>query len=221
MVTINNDYVQYGAGYSAPAGWLNFDASPTLRIQKIPLVGARIARLKNPSPFPTDVIFGDIVRGLPVSEQSVSGLYASHVLEHLSLADCRIALKNSFKILKPGGIFRLIVPSLTERAAKYLRLVEEGNPEASHLFMHETYLGVSKSRQGLKDLILGAIGNADHLWMWDNYSMSAELSNAGFTSIRPAKFGDCEDLMFSRVECFDRFIDGGMVEVAIEARRPQ
>jgi hypothetical protein len=32
-------YVQYGAGNEAVQGWLNFDASPTLRIQKMPLIG--------------------------------------------------------------------------------------------------------------------------------------------------------------------------------------
>ncbi len=32
-------YVQYGCGLSAPAGWNNYDASPTLRLQKLPVVG--------------------------------------------------------------------------------------------------------------------------------------------------------------------------------------
>ena len=38
-------YVQYGAGNQAVEGWLNFDASPTLRIQKIPIIG-RLLRSK-------------------------------------------------------------------------------------------------------------------------------------------------------------------------------
>jgi hypothetical protein len=33
-------YVQYGSGpFSAPEGWKNYDASPTLKIQRIPLIG--------------------------------------------------------------------------------------------------------------------------------------------------------------------------------------
>ena len=37
----NNDlYAQYGAGNEAIAGWLNFDASPRLRLQKLPIIGA-------------------------------------------------------------------------------------------------------------------------------------------------------------------------------------
>ena len=33
-------YVQYGCGLSAPKEWINFDVSPTLRIQKTPILGS-------------------------------------------------------------------------------------------------------------------------------------------------------------------------------------
>ena len=57
-------YVQYGAAYSAPEGWLNFDASPTLRLQKLPVAGKALARLSgNPEPFPDELRYGDVVRG--------------------------------------------------------------------------------------------------------------------------------------------------------------
>ncbi len=60
-------YVQYGAGFSGPDGWVNFDASPTLRIQKIPAIGSVLAKLSgNAEPFPESVRYGDVVKGLPV-----------------------------------------------------------------------------------------------------------------------------------------------------------
>jgi hypothetical protein len=83
-------YVQYGCSFSAPEGWLNFDASPTLRFERIPLLGKLYT--KNESRFSPEVRYGDIVRGLPLEPSSVDGLYASHVLEHLSFEDCRLAL---------------------------------------------------------------------------------------------------------------------------------
>jgi ubiquinone/menaquinone biosynthesis C-methylase UbiE len=58
------------------------------------------------------VRYGDIVKGLPVQGDSGDGLFCSRVLEHLSLVDCSAALHNSFRYLKPGGIFRIIVPDL-------------------------------------------------------------------------------------------------------------
>ena len=36
---MNEVYVQYGCGWNAPRGWRNFDASPNLRIDHLPLIG--------------------------------------------------------------------------------------------------------------------------------------------------------------------------------------
>ena len=67
-------YVQYGCGESSPDGWLNFDASPTLRAQRIPFLGNFVRRDR--INFPKSVKFGDVRRGLPVEDQSCSGVYA-------------------------------------------------------------------------------------------------------------------------------------------------
>ena len=87
-------YVQYGCGLSAPKEWTNFDVSPTLRIQKTPLLGT-ILKSKLNTTFPSNVLYGDIIKGLPIDENSCDGLYCSHTLEHLSLQDFRKALINS------------------------------------------------------------------------------------------------------------------------------
>ena len=42
---------------------------------------------------------GDVVRGLPVADQSCDGVYASHVLEHLSRTDFEAAMRETFRIL--------------------------------------------------------------------------------------------------------------------------
>ena len=97
-------YVQYGCGWTAPETWTNFsDASPTLRWERIPLLGKLYT--KNPRRFPPNVLYGNIVKGLPISDCSCRGVYASHVLEHLTLNEFRVALDNTYKILGNGGIF--------------------------------------------------------------------------------------------------------------------
>jgi len=106
----NSYYVQYGCGWSAPVGFRNFDASPTLRFERLPLLGKLYT--KNNSRFPENVEYGDIVKGLPVPPTSCEAVYCSHVLEHLSLDDFRKALRNTHRILKSGGTFRLVVPDL-------------------------------------------------------------------------------------------------------------
>lgn len=209
-------YVQYGCGLSAPVEWTNFDVSPTLRIQKIPLIGTLLRRQLNTN-FPANVQYGDIIRGLPVGDQSCDGLYCSHTLEHLSLNDLRVALKNSFKILKPGAPFRLVVPDLEQMARGYLQSLEAGQSSASIKFIRNMIFGLEERPRGLKGFISSYMGNANHLWMWDHSSLAEELKNAGFTQIRRCSYNDSPDSMFRLVENESRFLGA----VALECTRSQ
>ena len=211
----NKVYVQYGCGQSAPKEWVNFDVSPTLRIQKTPLIGS-LLRKRLSANFPANVRYGDIIKGLPVAAESCDGLYCSHVLEHLSLADFRASLQNSYKILKKGGVFRCILPDLERPARQYIQALDAGDATASARFIgRNTLLGMEERPRGLKGLIRSYYGNSLHLWMWDHLSLAEELRQAGFVEIRKCSFNDCEDPMFKLVEEKSRF-EGA---VAIECRK--
>lgn len=68
-------YLQYGCGWCAPEGWLNFDASPTLRFERLPLIGRLHTR--NAERFPANVRYGDVVKGLPPADGSCAPAVAS------------------------------------------------------------------------------------------------------------------------------------------------
>jgi ubiquinone/menaquinone biosynthesis C-methylase UbiE len=207
-------YVHYGCGHSAPEEWKNFDVSPTLRIQKIPILGIILKKKLNTT-FPKNVLYGDIARGLPIKDNSCDGLYCSHVLEHLSLQDFRKALINSYIILKKGGIFRCVVPDLETAARIYIKNFDSGNSSASLGFFDNTLLGISERPRSFKDILSLFWGNSRHLWMWDKKSLAEEFRKAGFTQIRECKFNDSEDEMFKFVEDISRFESS----VAIECRK--
>jgi len=195
-------YVQYGCGLSAPAGWQNFDASPTLRLQKIPLLGKLVRKVD----FPANVLYGDIVKGLPgIAANSCDGVYCSHVLEHLSLEDFRTALKNTFTFLKLGGIFRCVLPDMEGCIDTYIRERAAGDPNASLKFINDTMLGQYTRPRSMKEKIIALAGNSHHLWMWDKYSLEKELKDAGFTHIRLCKYGDSKDGNFINAEDESRF----------------
>lgn len=206
-------YLEYGCGWAGPApdGWRSFDASPTLRLERLPLIG-RFVR-KNRRRFPANVEFGDVVKGLPVAEASFDAVYCSHVLEHLALADLRTALKNTFRLLKPGGVFRLVVPDLAFLASRY---VNDPSPDAAHEFMEATNLGSHTRERGAVAFAVAWLGHSRHLWMWDFEAMREELRRAGFTDVRRARVGDAEDAAFREVE------DEGRWEscLGMECRRP-
>jgi predicted SAM-dependent methyltransferase len=196
-------YVQYGSGFCGPAKWRNFDASPTLRFERLPGIGKAYTR--NQQRFPSSVEYGDICKGLPVPAGSCAGVYASHVLEHLSLRDFHKALDETFRILKPGGIFRLIVPDLHQLASKYVAESRGGDPEASMDFMRNSGLGRSTRPRTVREFVRALLGNSEHWWMWDQWSMSRALAEHGFREIRSASFGDSGDATFRLVEDAARF----------------
>lgn len=198
---MKNKYVQYGCGFSAPENWRNFDGSPTLWFERLPILSNLYT--KNSSKFPPNVEYGNIVKGLSIPDNSCRGVYCSHILEHLSLEDCRVAFKNTFKILEAGGIFRLVVPDLEHHVQKYIR---DSSSNAASTFLKETYLGRKERRDyGLKSFLVEWLGNSRHLWMWDFKSIREELENADFDNIRKANYGDCVDPMFIEAENVDRW----------------
>ena len=194
-------FTQFGCGLCAPSRWLNFDASPAMRLQRLPLVGNLVPSGEF-GRYPSNVQYGDIVKGLPIADSSVELLYCSHVLEHITLEELRMALKNCYRHLQIGGIFRLVLPDLEIMAKNYINVIE---PDAAHEFMRLTYLGKETRKRDLISFIKDWLAGNNHLWMYDYNSLSAELQTAGFKNIRRAKFGDSDIELFNDVEDSDRW----------------
>jgi hypothetical protein len=196
-----NEYVQYGCGLRAPDTWRNFDASPTLRLQRLPLIGC-ICKTpffsKRGIPvWPGAVEYGDIVKGLPVERGSCRAIYCSNVLEHLSLSDFRTALGQTYGYLREGGIFRVLVPDLKRLAREYLA---SPDADACSLFMEKSGLGRHRRPRGVEGMLRAWWGNSSHLWMWDFKGIALELGDTGFSHVRPAAYNDSAELRFTDVE---------------------
>jgi len=199
-------YVQYGCGSSTAEGWRNFDSSPTLRLERLGLKRRRV--------FPPNAEYGDIIKGLPVPASSCDGVYCAHVLEHLALDDFRRAVRNSLVVLKPGGIFRLVVPDLEVAVRRY---VEDPSDDACRHFMEDAHLGLKRREKGLRALLAAAFGAQSHLWMWDYKMLRSELQDAGFERVRRAAFEDALDPAFRSVEVEERWFES----LGVECFRPR
>lgn len=62
-------YLNIGCGLDAPPEWLNIDASPTLKLGATPLVGPLIRAVLKAPHWPSNAVYGDIVKGLPLAQQ--------------------------------------------------------------------------------------------------------------------------------------------------------
>ena len=210
---MNQGYVQFGCGVCAPDDWQNFDAGPAFWLQsRMPFFTPLLKKRGFPE-YPKNIKYGDVIKGLPIPPQSAQVVYCSHVLEHMSLDEMRIAIRNVFSYLRPGGTFRLVVPDLEQLIKTYLADSAAG---AASRFMRDSYLGEKNITRGLKAMPTSLFGRSRHLWMWDYKGMAEELEAAGFPSVRRAQFGDSPDPHFQNVESEGRWTDC----LGIECKRP-
>jgi predicted SAM-dependent methyltransferase len=104
-----------GCGSTFDPAWTNVDCSPAHPgIQKV-----------------------DIRHGLPFSPNCFAAVYASHVLEHLTLEHGGEFLAECRRVLRPNGVIRLAVPDLEGIAKLYLESLElarRGGSEWKHRY---------------------------------------------------------------------------------------
>jgi predicted SAM-dependent methyltransferase len=92
-------YLNVGCGHKHHRDWTNIDMS-------------------SDSPF---VLEHDLLRGIPFPENTFDAVYHSQVLEHFEREKAPAFIGDCFRVLKPGGILRLVVPDLENIAREYLK----------------------------------------------------------------------------------------------------
>ncbi|WP_026072953.1 class I SAM-dependent methyltransferase [Nodosilinea nodulosa] len=73
------------------------------------------------------VISYDLSVGIPFDDNSFDVVYHSHLLEHFSKDKAHMLVQECFRVLRPKGIFRVVVPDLESIAHLYLTALEKAN----------------------------------------------------------------------------------------------
>jgi predicted SAM-dependent methyltransferase len=131
----------------------------------------------------------------------------------LTLEEFRIAVRNVFCYLRPGGTFRLVLPDLEQLIKVYMT---DGTPGAASRFMRDSYLGEQALSRGVRALPTALFGRSRHLWMWDYKGIAEQLAAAGYTDIRRAELGDSSDPRFNEVESEGRWTNC----LGVDCKRP-
>ena len=66
----------------------------------------------------------NLLKGIPLEENSVDILYHSHVLEHFSKEDGKKFIQECYRVLKRDGIIRIAVPDFEKIAREYIKNLE-------------------------------------------------------------------------------------------------
>ncbi|WP_345993138.1 methyltransferase domain-containing protein [Sulfurimonas sp. HSL-1716] len=67
----------------------------------------------------------DLHEKLPFEDDSMDVIYSSHVLEHFSKCEAPNFLKECYRVLKPQGIFRVVVPDLEQLMRSYIEFLDK------------------------------------------------------------------------------------------------
>lgn len=113
-LTVPN-YVNIACGNVFVAGWINLDYSPVS----------------------TEVICADLTGRLPLADNSVDLVYSSHFFEHIPTDRTAGFLVECRRILKPGGVLRLVMPDFDDICREYLARREAGEHDKADFLMVE------------------------------------------------------------------------------------
>jgi len=104
-----NNFLHIGCNVIAPESWINIDGSWNAWLSRYPLIKKLLWKLRIISkevykhPWPRNILIWDVNKGLPFPDNSVDGIYASHLLEHLSRSKARFFVGECYRILRQGG----------------------------------------------------------------------------------------------------------------------
>lgn len=197
-------------GTKTESCWNNVDFSPYATLKKHPNIAALLCsigllsqqRTERLSSLDPDIIRWNLAHGVPFAADSFDVVYHSHFLEHLDRDAGIQFLKECHRVLKPGGILRVVVPdlellvrayclSLARISANKVGAELEHNNAIFQLFdqMVRNEASGTKQQKGwrkrLEQLLRGnaAMTGETHRWMYDRYSLHRTLKTVGFEDI--------------------------------------
>jgi len=194
-----------GTKTSNKHGVINVDWSIYLRLKKmlasaVPLFikGERLERYNS---LPDNIMVHNLAKGIPFDSNSVDVVYHSHMLEHLDRDVAKKFLLEVKRVLKPGGIHRIVVPDFEKACRAYILHIStcETNPDESD--NHDSYIatllkqsvrreafGTSQQkpfRRFVENTILGDARQRGetHQWMYDRINLKTMLINLGYKEV--------------------------------------
>ncbi len=218
-----------GCGLTAPDEWLNVDGSWNAWLAQRPRLKRTLTRMRlvpksqMDIPWPTNVTIADVRRKLPFPEGVFDAAYASHLLEHLYRDAAIRFLVEVQRVVRSGGLVRLLVPDLAAIVREYRgeATMEGGlhqDDSARRLCERLLMRAESSPHRGLFRSIYAAKTDFhSHKWMYDGASLARLMTEAGLHDCQIMSYRESKIPHIDVVEMPGRFLNGA--GVAVEGRR--
>lgn len=201
-----------GCGTKTSPEVINMDWSIYLRIKQNGLLMAlaslfiRGHRLQRLQELPANIKVHNLAKGIPYADNSVDAVYHSHFLEHLDRSLVDGFLQEVRRVLKPGGVHRIVVPDMVLLCQSYLEHANHCEKDPSKIPNHEEYIeeiieqmvrresyGSSRQsplRRWIENRLLGDARKRGetHQWMYDRFNLGLLLEKNGYKSVKQCRF---------------------------------
>ncbi|MBI5305987.1 methyltransferase domain-containing protein [Candidatus Wolfebacteria bacterium] len=194
MVKINiKDKLHIGCGLNFQEDWINLDGSWNAWFAKYSYL-RKLLRIFRLAPnldveWSPDIIIHKVLRPLPFPNNSMRVVYTSHLLEHLYLDEARALLRECWRVLKFGGVLRIMVPDLENMASQYVNDIKNKNENVAllaDLFIKSLgFRDTHSPRGGIIYRIYSSLKDFHtHKWMYDKNSLAYYMEQAGFQDVK-------------------------------------
>jgi predicted SAM-dependent methyltransferase len=135
---MKHDKLNFGCGVRFSQNWTNIDLdSRNEHVQRV-----------------------NLLRGFPFADDSFQAVYSSHVLEHFPREQGRFLIREAWRVLRKGGIVRIVVPDLQGSCTEYLRILSlPDGPAKKKLY---SWTIVELIDQMVRDVPLGEWGKLEN-----------------------------------------------------------
>lgn len=166
---------------------MDYDGSWNARLNRLPkplravIRGLYSRSRTNYKPFPEHVRYLELTERLPFSDDTVDGIYASHVWEHLYYSDAVKLTAECCRVLKPGGYLRVVVPNLKYYVSQYISnpRSDAANTLNKNLMFRET----GRANSAITRIYTALTDFHSHKFMYDVPALVELLQRVGFQKV--------------------------------------
>jgi len=164
-----------GCGDELKPGWINVDLSA--RDSRSLVNGANEIIFVN-----CDLRLGS----LPLDDNSCEIIYSSHFFEHLEYLQGLALMRDCYRILKPGGLFRISLPTFKELFRAYLANDEE---YVRLIDLRQVLPEIEPGTETFVDHVnYGVYQYGEHKCIYDEAKICLLLEKIGFSSVCVSSF---------------------------------
>jgi predicted SAM-dependent methyltransferase len=130
-----------------------------------------------------DICWDIASKPYPLPDNSIEGIFTEHCLEHIPFVKCAENIKEFYRLLKPGGIVRIVVPD----GELYCDLFQKRKTDKTII------LPYGQNEETAMISINRIFRIHGHLFIYDFETLQLLLRKAGFEKISKQKFGQGRD----------------------------